>query len=87
MQSCLVLNTTMMWLTCMPLFRTIEWNINHRTLIAMGVTEGWNVTQMDVSTAFLYDDLEEETSVEIPEGVTRVEGMVWKVLEYTYGLK
>ena len=30
--------------------------------------------QMDVVTAFLYTDLEEETYVEIPEGLKPVEG-------------
>ena len=58
-----------------------------RALIAMGVAEGWSFDQMDVSTAFLYADLEEETFVEIPEGVTGVEGMVWRLLKCLYGLK
>ena len=44
----------------------------------MGLAEGWNVDQMDVSPAFQYADLEEETFVEIPQGVIGVEGMVWK---------
>ena len=58
-----------------------------RALIAMGVAEGWNFDQMDVSTAFLYAELEEETFVEIPEGVSGVEGMVWRLLKFLYGLK
>ena len=45
-----------------------------RSLIAMGVAEGWNFDQMDVSTAFLYADLEEETYVEVPYGISRLEG-------------
>ena len=40
-----------------------------RSLIAMGVGEGWNFYQMDVSIAFLYADLEEETYVEVPDGI------------------
>ena len=42
---------------------------------------------MDVSTALLYADLEEVTFVEIREGVTGVEGMVWRILKCLYGLK
>ena len=58
-----------------------------RSLIAFGVAEGWNFDQMDVSTAFLYADLEEETFVEVPEGVSGVEGIVWRLLKFLYGLK
>ena len=44
---------------------------------------------MDVATAFLYAELEEETFVEIPEGVALVgEGdMVWRLRKCLYGLK
>ena len=58
-----------------------------RSLIVFGVAEGWNFDQMDVSTTFLYADLEEETFVEVPEGVSGVEGMVWRLLKCLYGLK
>ena len=58
-----------------------------RSLIAMGVVEDWNFDQMDVSTAFLYADLEEVTYVEVPDGISGVEGMVWRLLKYMYGLK
>ena len=47
-----------------------------RTLIAMRVAEGWNFNQMDFLTLFPYVDPDEENFVEIPEGVTIVEGMV-----------
>lgn len=43
-----------------------------RTLIAMGVAEGWSFDQMDASTTFLYEVLE-ETCVEVPEGMTSVD--------------
>ena len=58
-----------------------------RALLAMGVAEGWKFDQMDVSTAFLYAELEEETYVEIPEGISGVAGKVWKLLKCLYGLK
>ena len=43
-----------------------------RSLIAMGVAEDWNFDHMDVSANFLYADLEEETYVEVPDGISRV---------------
>ena len=44
---------------------------------------------MDVATTFLYGDLEEETYVEIPEGVAPVEGgdRVWRLRKCLYGPK
>lgn len=38
-----------------------------------------SLDEMDVSTAFLYTKLEEETYVDIPEGVAPIggEGRVW----------
>ena len=44
---------------------------------------------MNVATAFLYADLEEETYVETPDGVAAVGGgdRVWKLRKCLYGLK
>ena len=42
---------------------------------------------MDVSTTFLYADIEEEKIVEVPQGVLGVEGVVWRLLKCLYGLK
>ena len=58
-----------------------------RSLIAFGVAEGWNFDQMDLSTTFLYADLEEEKFVEVPDGVSGVEGIVWRHLKCLYGVK
>ena len=59
-----------------------------RALVAMVAGVGWELDQMDVTTAFLYAELEEETYVEIPEGVAQVgEGdMVWRLRKCLYGL-
>ena len=43
-----------------------------RSLVALTEEMGWQLNQMDVATAFVYADLEEETFVEIPEGVALV---------------
>ena len=39
-----------------------------KSLIALGVSEGLEMHQMDVTTAFLYAPLEEEVYMEQPEG-------------------
>ena len=60
-----------------------------RALVALAASMGWELDQMDVATAFLYAKLEEETFVDIPEGVAPVgEGnRVWKLRKCLYGLK
>ena len=57
--------------------------------MALAAEMGWQLDQMDVATAFLYADLEEETFVEIPEGVAPmgVGDMVWRLRKCLYGLK
>ena len=40
-----------------------------RALAALAAGVGWELDQMDVTTAFLYAELDEETYIEIPEGV------------------
>jgi len=60
-----------------------------RLLVAFAASMGWELDQMDVATAFLYARLEEETYVEIPEGVAPVVGkdQVWRLHKCLYGLK
>ena len=59
-----------------------------RALIALAASLGWQLDQMDVTTAFLYAKLEEETYVDIPEGVAPGgEGKVWRLRKCLYGLK
>ena len=57
--------------------------------MALAAGIGWHLDQMDVATAFLYADLEEETFVEIPKGVALVgeRDMVWRLRKRLYGLK
>ena len=38
-------------------------------MLATVAAEGWHMQQMDVTTAFLYADLQEEVYMEIPEGM------------------
>ena len=59
-----------------------------RTLIALAASMGWQLDQMDVTTAFLYAKLEEETYVDIPERVAPGgEGKVWRLRKCLCGLK
>lgn len=39
-----------------------------RCILAITATTGWELHQMDVKTAFLYGDLDEEVYMEQPEG-------------------
>lgn len=60
-----------------------------RTLLANAVQKGMLVHQMDVVTAFLNGDLEEEIFMEQPEGYVQPgqEDMVCKLKKSLYGLK
>ena len=57
-----------------------------RSIIALAVEMGWRIHQMDVKTAFLHGEIEEEIYIEQPQGfetryaethVPPQEGVVW----------
>ena len=60
-----------------------------RQLVALGASEGMEMHQMDVTTAFLYAPLAEEVFMEHPEGTVEPgnEGKVMLLLKCLYGLK
>ena len=60
-----------------------------RMMLAAAASEGLHMEQLDVTTAFLYADLEEEVYLEIPEGMFSQEmsGKVLLLLKALYGLK
>ena len=60
-----------------------------RMLMAVATEEDMHVHQMDVTTAFLYGDLEEEVYLQQPEGaaIPGQEHMVCKLKKSLYGLK
>src|SRR5438046_10719372 len=60
-----------------------------RTLLAIAAGLGLRVHHMDVKTAFLYGDLDEEIYVEQPEGyvIPGQEDLVLLLLKSLYGLK
>jgi len=59
-----------------------------RTLLAVANERDMEIHQMDVTTAFLNGDLEEEIYMQPPEGQEDCKpGMVWKLERSLYGLK
>ncbi|CAI7875998.1 unnamed protein product [Closterium sp. NIES-53] len=58
-----------------------------RTLLAGATIKGWVVKQMDVTTAFPNDILEEDVFFAQPEGFDDGSGKVWKLKKVLYGLK
>lgn len=60
-----------------------------RALFALAALENWYLHGVDVKTAFLYGDLEEEIYMEQPEGFKdpRHPNQVWRLKRALYGLK
>jgi hypothetical protein len=62
-----------------------------RTMLALAALKGYNVTQMDVTTAYLHADVETELYMKQPEGFeiqdNQGEELVCKLLKSLYGLK
>ena len=51
-----------------------------RMMLAAASANAWHMEQMDVTTAFLYADLEEEVYMELSEGMFEGKNMTRKVL-------
>ena len=60
-----------------------------RLLLTIAAALDWEIHQMDVKTAFLHGELEEDVYVYQPEGyvVKGKENLVWKLHKSLYGLK
>ena len=59
-----------------------------RILLMLAASADWEIHQMDVKTAFLYGDLEEEIYMELPEGIgIDNKDFVCKLQKSLYGLK
>ncbi|GFU02586.1 retrovirus-related Pol polyprotein from transposon TNT 1-94 [Trichonephila clavipes] len=58
-----------------------------RTVLSIAAEERMHLTQFDVSTAFLYGDLEETLFMKQPEGFKDGSGRVCKLKHSSYGLK
>jgi hypothetical protein len=58
-----------------------------RLLLAYAAAHDLEIEQVDVRTAFLYGDLQEEIYMEQPQGYDFGRDMVWKLRKSLYGLK
>ena len=58
-----------------------------RMVLAIATSKKWEVHHMDVKSAFLYGDLEEEIYMRQPEGYIEDSSLVWKLRKSLYGLK
>lgn len=58
-----------------------------RTVLAVGVKRGYTFYQLDVKTAFLHGELQEEIYMEVPQGLQTKSGMALKLIKSLYGLK
>ena len=60
-----------------------------RVLLALAASYGLHLHQMDVKTAFIYGELEEEIYMEQPDGfiVPGEENKVCRLIKLLYGLK
>lgn len=58
-----------------------------RTLLSVAADQGMELTQIDVSTAFLYGDLKETIYMQQPEGHEDKSGRVCRLKKSLYGLK
>ncbi|EKD00935.1 hypothetical protein A1Q2_04808 [Trichosporon asahii var. asahii CBS 8904] len=58
-----------------------------RVLLALAAAHNLELHQMDVKTAFLYGELDEDVYMEPPEGCEVPSKMLWKLRRSLYGLK
>ena len=62
-------------------------HVTLRLLLSIAAQKTYDVHQLDVKTAFLNGELDEEVYLEPPEGATDVQGRVWRLEKALYGLK
>jgi hypothetical protein len=58
-----------------------------RLALAIAVTKGWELHQMDVKNAFLHGDIFEDIYMEKPQGFMHDSSLVYRLNKYLYGLK
>ena len=56
-----------------------------RTLVAYATSKNWHISGLDVKTAFLYGELDEELYMEQPEGF-KLKGQEHKVMRLKHAI-
>lgn len=62
-------------------------DVSLRILLAIGVHRRASIHHVDVETAFLHSEIEEEVYVEYPQGMARVKGKCLRLRKSMYGLR
>ena len=68
-------------------FASVVKPMNYKTLFALAAAKDLEIEQMDVKTAFLYGDIDEEIYIEQPPGFDDGTGRVCRLKKGVYGLK
>ncbi len=68
-------------------FASVVKPMSYKALFAIAAALDLEIHQMDVKTAFLYGDIDEEIFVEQPEGLGNGSDQVCKLNKALYGLK
>ena len=70
-------------------YSPVAWLTTIRTLVAVAASYGIIIHQMDVKTAFLNGELDEEIYMDQPKGFIAdgQENKVWRLIKSLYGLK
>ena len=67
-------------------FAPVVNDVSYRIMIAMMMSMGMKAKIVDIETAFLHGDLEEEIYMDAPEGIGATEDEVVKLEQTIYGL-
>ena len=68
-------------------FAPVDRMDSFRMVLAIVASKRWEVHHMDVKSAFLYGDLEEEIHMKQPDGFIDDPSLVWRLRKSLYGLK
>lgn len=65
---------------CQEVFSLVVKITTIRSIVALAMSKGWIISQLDVNNAFLHGDLNEEVYMKVPKGIPNLPNKV-------YGLK
>ena len=68
-------------------FSAVVKPMSYKAIFAIAAANDWDIEQMDVKTAFLYGEIDEEVYVEVPHGYTDGRKVYCRLRKALYGLK